>query len=163
MGLTPASRCEARSTASALPQHGSDVRAHCIAHIRDRGDVAFRLDSWIGDIEGQAALEGFQIAFDSGIATGALNCKILTNKGGAWVQQGNDAFVGSRSHANPIIGLAFELVGDAAVKYDCFYVCAFADGTLSPRYANGEHCLSDDTRPIKAFQIAFPYKQHDAA
>jgi hypothetical protein len=137
----------------------SDVHATCVVHIRDRGDVTFDLGSWVGDFGGGAPLEGFQLSFQSGIPQGGLTCKVLVQPAASWVAKANDRFIGSRSQSKPILGLAFELTGEAAAKYDCLYLCAFEDGRISPTAMNGEPCTADDHRAIKAFQIAFPRKR----
>jgi len=150
---------------SAIPDfesRRSPVRATCVVHIRNRGDVTFDLGSWVGDFTGDGPLEGFQLSFQSGIPQGSLSCKVLLEAESEWVTAPNDRFIGSRSQSKAIRGLAFELTGDAAALYDCLYVGAFQDGSISPAYMNGEPCAAADHRPIKAFQVAFPLKRSAA-
>jgi hypothetical protein len=141
--------------AAVLPTGSPEVQAVCVAHVRDRGDVVFDLHSWIGDVDGLSLIEGFQLRFEAGLTPGSLRCRILTETNTAWTDQPDGTFVGSRSRSEGVIGMAFELTGHAAQRYDVYYACRFIDDSQSPARRNGHACVSESAKPVKAFRLAF--------
>lgn len=105
----------------------SDVQLTLKGHIERQGDVQADTGEWLGSPEGQARLEGFQIAWKHQPAT--VTVMAVCKAGQESLQIKNDQFLGTRQKATPITELAVFLDGTDAHQYHVHGEAAFSDGS----------------------------------
>jgi len=84
-----------------------------VAHLANRGDVAFAQGAWAGGPDAPAALEGLQIVGEAGAT--ALEMQVLVGsrppRWSEWVSAGQ--YAGTRGHGLPLIGVRLRLRPEA--------------------------------------------------
>lgn len=84
-----------------------------VAHLANRGDVAFAQNAWAGGPDAPAALEGLQIVGEA--ASTALEMQVLVGsrppRWSEWVSAGQ--FAGTRGHGLPLAGVRLRLRPEA--------------------------------------------------
>jgi GT2 family glycosyltransferase/glycosyltransferase involved in cell wall biosynthesis len=143
---------QAPAALGAAPKQALPIEV--MAHISNRGDVAFADGYWAGAPAEGLPIEAFQIRAREGIAPKDLEYKALTASGveTPWVSSGE--FCGTRGAGLPLVGFAVRTKGDGGEEFDCEYRGAFRSGKIVGPVTNGAPCRSTEREdPLVAVQL----------
>ncbi len=124
-----------------------------LAHVQNSGDIWCSGDSWVNAPGSKIWLEGFAIEPRGSIQKFDLRYQTIAADGSLtdWSHAGE--FCGTRGKNLPLMGLRIELLGNAAVQFDCEYYAHFVDGSEIGPVRMGELCKPPKPVPLEAFRL----------
>jgi hypothetical protein len=136
-----------------LKSDGPAAEARIVAHVQNIGDTAGRLGEWLGQPQSGRWIEGLQIVPAHDISPEEIRYQAILgpNQLTPWMHGGS--FCGSRGLSLPLRGFCVQLLGRAAVQYECSYEARFVDGSQVGLTESGQMCAAATLAPLEAFRI----------
>jgi GT2 family glycosyltransferase len=142
----------------AAPQNSLQLRV--VAHVQNRGDIAFHESEWAGLPEQRLWIESISISPLEGISSDMIEYKAITATGveTPWVAGGSSC--GTRGIGVPITGFALRVKPQSgAPRLTCEYGAICLSGTTIGPTRNGVPCYSADANdPITGIWVAITGK-----